>query len=138
MLDFNNPIDFYIASHSTKAWRRKYKNYLKQVELVANDLIDCNGIDNIKAQVAPIINGVNSVDNDIRAENEDKLVDLVHEIADACYYDYLSRHYSIENHKNDFYKACMFADHANDNDEWTRIRLGFERVVEDALYKIAE
>ena len=135
MLDFNNPIDFYIASHSTKAWRRKYKNYLKQVELVENDLIACNGIENIKAQVTPIINGVNSDNNDIRAENEDKFVDIIRELASMEYYHYLNSDFE---HKSALYKACIFADPVKDFQEDARLQYGLERIVEGALYKIAE
>lgn len=133
MLDFSNPIDFYIASHSTKAWRRKYRNYLKQVELVATDLINCNGIENIKAQVTPIINGVNSDNNDIRAENEDKLFDLIRELASMEYYHYLNDDFE---HKSNLYKACIFADPVKDFQEDDRLQYGFERIIEDALHRI--
>ena len=126
------------------AHRKHYKNYMKQVEFVKQDLLtddfDSERIERLKAETKEIVKGLDSDNDDIRAENEDKFTDLINEIATPEYYDYLSRHYSIleKDYKNPLYRACIKADNAGVGEEWEQIFHGFNRIVESALYRIAE
>ena len=126
------------------AHRKHYKNYMKQVEFVKQDLLtddfDPERIERLKAETKEIVKGLDSDNDDIRAEHEEKFTDLINEIATPEYYDYLSRHYSIwkKDYKDPLYKACIYANNTWDREEWDQVFHGFDRIVESALYRIAE
>lgn len=114
------------------------KNLNKQIEFVARNLSEGPGRlerDYI-LKLKDIINGMDSENDDTRAENEERWEEEIQAIATQHYYDYLSRHYSVLNYKNVFYKACIYASDTIDFDEWAQVRHGFERIIESALYRI--
>ena len=119
---------------------KKQKNLDKQIEFVTRNLTDGpGGLDrDYIMKLKDIIKGMDSENDDTRSENEERWVEEIQAIATQHYYDYLSRHYSVLNYKNEFYKACIYANDTMDFDEWEQARHGFERIVESALYKINE
>ena len=124
----------------TRAVNRKRKNYLKQVDLVAWDLIkpdQYNDVNALKAKIKTLVNGMDSNDNDIRADSEEEFTNIARKIATPEYYEYLEG-YLQAYEKTDLYKACIYANNSWDRYEWEQIIHGFERIVESALYKINE
>ena len=119
---------------------RNRKNLNKQIEFVYRNLIDePGGLEHeYILKLKDIVKGMDSEDYHTRAENQESWADEIEDIATPDYYDYLSRHYSILNYKNEFYKACMYANDAIDLDERDRVMCGFRRIIESALYKITE
>ena len=126
------------------AHRKHFKNYMKQVEFVKRDLLtddfDPERIERLKSETKEIVKGLDSDNDEVRAENEDRFTDLINEIATPEYYEYLSNQYSIwkKDYKDPLYRACIKADNAGVGEEWERVFHGFDRIVESALYRIAE
>ena len=120
----------------TRAANRKRKNYLKQVDLVASDILSpYNDANKLKAKIKKLIKGMDSDNDNTRAESEEEFDELIKDFANMEYYNYLNGDFE---YKTDLYKACIDADPLGDFDEWTRVVHGFERIVESALYKINE
>ena len=122
----------------TRAANRKRKNYLKQVDLVASDILSpYNDADKLKAKIKTLVNGMDSDNDNTRAESEEEFTNIARKIATPEYYEYLEG-YLQAYEKTDLYKACIYANNSCDRYEWEQIIHGFERIVESALYKINE
>ena len=120
----------------TCAVNRKKNNFLKQVDLVVSDILSpYNDVNALKEKIKTLINGMDSNDDDIRADSEYQFHELIKEFANIEYYVHLKGYFE---YKNDLYKACIEADSLGDFDEWDRVIHGFEKIVESALYKINE
>lgn len=132
-----------------KKLTKSEKNYEKQVAFLINDYIlsEYNDVKAIKEKIKVLLGGMDEAyyeKNDMDLYNEycDEYDEFLDQFVNDYDYDFLSRHYTIfaEDYKNEFYKACMFANSNSgspcDSYEWDRIMYGYRCLADEAIHRI--